>query len=418
MENLTELTAGRDNVLHRSPTHPDSLRLLIIDDDKLSRMHLSMLLTPESMVVSEASSGQEGLDLLSKEHFDIILLDVRMPGMDGFTVCDRIRSNSAQANLPIIILTGNDDITSIEKALRAGANDFVTKPFRTTLLVHRIRHTVAGHRDQRELDQKAASGRAMEATLRLAIEHEELGLVYQPKVSSINGCIQGVEALVRWDSPEYGPLSPADFIPLAEKTGLILPLGEYVLRSACKQVQAWKLAGFPAIPIAVNVSGHQLGQRHFDSLVMEILAETNTAVNDIELEITESIFMGRHDHLCQMLNQLRTIGVRISLDDFGTGFSSLSLLKILPLDVLKIDRSFVMDIISSDEPNGITDAIIALGKALNLKLVAEGVETQDQLLYFKTRGCELIQGYLTGRPMSANEIAGQYLCNLHQRPGE
>ncbi|MDC0662283.1 putative bifunctional diguanylate cyclase/phosphodiesterase [Marinobacter sp. SS21] len=676
-----------------SNSNAASLEVLVIDDDTLCRMHLREALACEDIRISEAADGETGINALTKTLFDIVLLDVRMPGMDGFKACRLIRDGDLNANTPIIMLTGSDDLESIQASLAAGANDFITKPFRTTLLRQRIHHIVQAHRNHQALEQKrseqqallsalpdsilrfdaanrltdtklsndlplplldklsigakleaiyaapieavnermirvehagidmffelrfatsagnerlcivrditeqetqkqqietlsltdpitglpnqahliqrlqkfsnehpglelalirlcldnldsledsvgrrvtndarshiaqllrhlmkrvdselakrnttaglflASTGKGefhilaplpsqmdlterlrhlivsafaqtvelanyslsfqprigiatckagdvavdkliqqsalaaktininqetrrgdyspeleraanraltMESALRTAILREELTLVYQPKVCAQSGALHGMEALLRWHSPSLGFVSPGEFIPLAEETGQILALGDYVLRAACRQAVAWRESGFQTVPIAVNVSGHQLNQSQFDQKVHAILAQTGARAHEIELEVTESVFMGNQDMTLAYLQTLRADGLRIALDDFGTGFSSLSQLKQLPVDILKIDRCFVTDIESANGNYAVVDAIIALAKAMQLAIVAEGVETPEQLEYLREGGCHLIQGYLTGRPCQPEEIEPRF----------
>ncbi|QVM86707.1 EAL domain-containing protein [Pseudomonas lalucatii] len=196
--------------------------------------------------------------------------------------------------------------------------------------------------------------------------------------------------------------------PLAEESGLILPLGEFVLERACQQSRAWRQAGHAQVPIAVNVSGHQLNQRQVDRQLFSLLERCDVPAEAIELEITESVLV-EQSHVLALLERIRARGVRIAIDDFGTGHSSLSMLKSFPIDILKIDRAFVSEIGDARQTYSIVDTIIALGHALELTLVAEGIETENQLHYLRERGCQLIQGYLTGRPMSADDIEQRFL---------
>lgn len=678
------------------------LSVLVVDDDALSRLHLQLALSNEGLQISEAASGRQALALASRQPFDIVLMDVRMPAMDGFSACARLKQLPGHASTPVVMLTGLDDQESIRRATQAGAVDYVSKPLSATLLAKRVRHIVQAQRNCTELDNQRAShdallqaipdsilrfdaegmllaskfpktcpdlprmraaigssireifagvprfdpGQALqralhgdstveqvawpgaaesvyevrfvasaadevmcilrdvsrqvrqqrrieqlsltdgqtglanragflqiaqrqldaapdqalcmlhlsfasypgignsvgrqtadqliralvdslveasgasrqfepngigrlpfiartgdaefhllladerealdalvqrvnraverpiqvdqyefrlplrvgiatteaaggsvdelfrmsglaaqqasqqqlaeplfyspalqresqrnlllEAALRRAIAREELELVYQPKVCAHSGQLRSLEALSRWTHPELGAISPAEFIPLAEETGLILPLGELVLQRACQQSRAWCLAGHAQVPIAVNVSGHQLNQRQVDLQLFRLLERCEVPAQAIELEITESVLV-EQDHVLALLERIRARGIRIAIDDFGTGHSSLSMLKAFPVDILKIDRAFVSEIDDEHQAYSIVDAIIALGHARNLTLVAEGIETESQLRYLRERGCQLIQGYLTGRPMSASDIEQQFL---------
>jgi diguanylate cyclase (GGDEF)-like protein/PAS domain S-box-containing protein len=226
---------------------------------------------------------------------------------------------------------------------------------------------------------------------------------YQPIVDAESGEMNSMEALVRWPHPTEGMISPAEFIPIAEETGLILPLGEWVLRSVCQQIKRWDIAGYSGFRVAVNLSARQF-ENNIPSLVEEIMIETGVSSNSLTLEITEGIAMKNVDQNIRMLEELRALGLNISIDDFGTGYSSLAYLKRFPLNTLKIDRSFIKDITNNTDDREITKAIIAMGQNLNLKVLAEGVETQHQLDILRSSGCDYIQGYFFSRPLPACEV--------------
>ncbi|UTW08461.1 putative bifunctional diguanylate cyclase/phosphodiesterase [Pseudomonas benzenivorans] len=698
MDEVNELTT----LLEQECESEERLCVLVVDDDELIRMHMQLSLTHEGLEITEACDGAQALALGQQRTFDIVLMDVRMPGMDGFTACKKFKQLPAQRQTPVVMLTGMEDLDSINRATEAGATDYVTKPLSARVLAKRLRHIVQAQRDQAALEQERASQAALlhaipdcilrfdaggilqaakipermpqllngrlrlgrpihevfagvaqfdpcqalqmalegdtlplqlngsddsvfevrfaasgsndvicmlrdttnqarqqrhierlslidsltglpnracflqvaqrhldatmdnalcllqlsfdsypgirnnvgakiadrlmktiadqllaaldgsqqygehrpkrlpfiartsdadfhvllndavghlelkrvmarvgaafeqpiqvdkyefrlplysgaaiqgagqgnveqlfnmsglaahkasqlrsretllyspeleqqsqralylEAALRRAISHGELELLYQPKVSAISGRLMGVEALARWQDPELGAISPAEFIPLAEDTGLILPLGDLVLEKACQQSRRWQLDGHGEIPIAVNVSAHQFNQRNIEQRLFRLLERMHVAPSAIELEITESVLI-EQQHVLATLQRMRERGVKIAIDDFGTGYSSLSMLKTFPIDILKIDRAFVMDITDATRAHSIVDAIIALGHSLDLVLVAEGIETEAQLRYLRERNCQLIQGYLTGRPMSASDIQAHYL---------
>ncbi len=253
----------------------------------------------------------------------------------------------------------------------------------------------------------------LDSRMRRALGQGEFVLHYQPVIDMATGELDACEALVRWNNPERGLISPAKFIPIAEETGMIVPLGEWVLRTACGQTVAWMQAGLPPIVMSVNVSGRQLQQGHFAVLVAEILAETGLPPNQLKLELTESTIMGRGEDAVDLLNDLRALGIGLAIDDFGTGFSSLARLKRFPIDELKIDQTFVQDI--PDDPSGmeIAATIIAMARNLKLRVVAEGVETEEQLAFLRKQGCHAYQGYLYSRPVAAPEFAV-----LAERSGE
>ncbi len=243
----------------------------------------------------------------------------------------------------------------------------------------------------------------LENGLRKALEQNQLMLYYQPQVSLITGEIVGVEALLRWHHPEHGFISPDEFIPLAEETGLIVPLGKWVLQEACKQRKIWEDAGFRDFPIAVNVSVRQFEDDHFIDYISMVLDGTGLKGSMLELEITESI-MQNLERSTVILNQLKDIGVLLSIDDFGTGYSSLSYLKHLPIDKIKIDKSFVDDILYHSNKGVMVKTIIDMGVNLNFIVIAEGIETEEQLDFLKKNGCDIGQGYFFSKPLPANQL--------------
>ena len=244
----------------------------------------------------------------------------------------------------------------------------------------------------------------LENSLRHAIKQNELLLYYQPKVSLLSGAVLGAEALIRWQHPEYGLMLPEAFISLAEETGLILPIGEWVLRTACTQFKLWQSSGLELDHIAVNVSAIQIRRGNLVSMVKQILQETQLNPHRLELELTESTIMEKTKAVTEMLEELRHLGVTVAIDDFGTGYSSLSYLKSLPINKLKIDQSFIHDIPNDKNDMAITHAINALGQSLQLGIVAEGVESKEQKDFLESLGCDEAQGYLYSRPIPTDEF--------------
>ncbi|WP_334189153.1 putative bifunctional diguanylate cyclase/phosphodiesterase [Noviherbaspirillum sp.] len=253
-------------------------------------------------------------------------------------------------------------------------------------------------------------------SLRAAIANNEFLLHYQPKISLASGELVGAEALVRWLHPVRGMVSPAEFIPIAEDSGLIIAIGEWVLRSACAQNVAWQRAGFPPVPVSVNLSARQLAKGNIVSVVEKVLADTGLAPSYLELEITETMVMRDVDKSLRTLIELKQLGVSISIDDFGTGYSSLNYLKRFPVDTLKIDRSFVNDIATDQDDAAIVKAVISLAHILNLKVVAEGVETKEQVAFLTGNGCHAGQGYLFGRPMPHDRFQEKFLVSPQTPP--
>jgi EAL domain-containing protein (putative c-di-GMP-specific phosphodiesterase class I) len=245
----------------------------------------------------------------------------------------------------------------------------------------------------------------LETQLRKAIDENQLEVFYQPKLCLADDSLNAAEALVRWRHPERGLVPPGDFIGLAEETGLIAPIGEFVLRRACQQARDWQLQGLTQIRVSVNLSVHQLRQGKLTSLVRQVLDETGLAPQFLELELTESQLLDNVESVITTFQQLRDLGVKLAIDDFGTGYSSLSYLKRFPVDYVKIDQTFIRDLALGGEDAAITRAIIVMAHSMELKVVAEGVETQAQMDFLKAHHCDEIQGYLISRPVPAEQLA-------------
>ena len=254
------------------------------------------------------------------------------------------------------------------------------------------------------MEQSISEHVRLENDLRRALERNEMEVYYQPQARLDNGHIVGMEALIRWNHPSRGLVSPIEFIPLAEETGLINPLGDWVLRTACDQVQTWIKAGLPHIKVAVNISVHQLMQKNFAAIVEKTLAASGLAPDLLELEITESTLMEHAQDTLEALHRLRDLGIRLSIDDFGTGYSSLAYLKRFPVDIIKIDRSFVRDICEDADDAAIVTGIIALAHSLRLEVVAEGVETEAQLSFLREKSCDLMQGFYLSKAVPADQF--------------
>ncbi len=253
-----------------------------------------------------------------------------------------------------------------------------------------------------DMNAHALERLTLENQLRRAVERNEFVLYYQPKVDVSSGRITGAEALMRWKHPEHGIVAPAKFIPIAEETGLIVEIGQWVLRTACAQIQAWMQRGLPPLSISVNVSSLQFRQRKVWHAVRGALAHTSLPPDQLVLELTESMLMENATDSIEMLNELKEMGLKLALDDFGTGYSSLAYLHRFPLDELKIDRSFVKGL---PQEIAIVGAIIALARELKLRVVAEGVETKEQLQFLRSRACDEYQGYLCSRPAPPEAFA-------------
>jgi diguanylate cyclase len=580
----------------------DPSHIIVIDDDPLIRLVVVMALQAAGLITSEAASGEEGLRLFNEKGADAVLLDVMMPdGMDGYETCAEFRNLPGGQHMPVLMMTGLEDLESINLAFEAGATDFITKPVNIPLLGHRVRymlraslttlrlieserrlhrmayfdtltelpnrqffkehlqHMIAlaqrqkmklgvlfldldgfkrindtlGHhlgdlvlqatgerllksirasdalirtdttqddisiarlggdeftmllstiernedaatvaeRVRINLSQSLTFGNheiytttsigiaiypddgetaeelltnadlamyyakrgggnryryfsakmsetalhrlTLENQLRKAIERGELDLHYQPQLDVATGEFCSLEALIRWDSQELGLISPSEFIPLAEETGLILGIGEWVLRKACHQAKNWLNQGIPLSRMAVNVSAIQFLHKGFSSLVESILAETGLEPGVLELELTESALINDEDFVLGVLQSLKLIGVQLAIDDFGTGYSSLSRLKNFPIDRLKIDQAFVRNIEQDSDNAAIVIAVIAMAEGMNMTVIAEGVETEGQLAFLKNKSCKEVQGYFLSKPLPSAQVEKFLMKRLH-----
>ncbi|MBT1072045.1 EAL domain-containing protein [Geobacter chapellei] len=257
----------------------------------------------------------------------------------------------------------------------------------------------------REMNTKVLERMMLETSMRKALDREEFFLVYQPQVDVRSGRIIGMEALLRWQHPDMGLLGPDKFIYLAEDNGFIIPLGEWVLRAACKQNKAWQDAGLTPVRVAVNLSSKQFGQQRLDEMIASVLMDTGLEPQWLEVEITESAIMKNAEQNATILHKLKEMGIALAIDDFGTGYSSLSYLKHFPITRLKIDRSFVRDITTNPDDAAIAEIIIAMAQTLKLNVIAEGVETRPQMEFLSFHNCVEMQGYLFSRPVPAEEFA-------------
>jgi len=257
----------------------------------------------------------------------------------------------------------------------------------------------------KEMNSRALERLAIESKLRRAIERNEFELHYQPKLDLRTDTVTGVEALIRWRHPELGLIPPLEFIPIAEESGLIISIGEWVLQEAVRQIREWKLEGLPELHVAVNIAGPHLKETGFTGFVHRALEDANVSPSLLELEVTESMLMDDRTTTFATMSTLKHMGLRLSIDDFGTGYSSLAYLKRFPVHALKVDRPIVKDMPHAEDDAAITSAIIPMARSLRLEVIAEGVETMEQLNYVNMRHCDYVQGYLISRPVPAPALA-------------
>jgi EAL domain-containing protein (putative c-di-GMP-specific phosphodiesterase class I) len=245
---------------------------------------------------------------------------------------------------------------------------------------------------------------ALESSLRHALEAGQFQVYYQAKRDIATGQITGMEALLRWQHPDLGLVLPRQFLPLAEETGLILPIGQWVLQTACAQNVAWQKQGIPHLSIAVNLTARQFGDDHLLRHIISVLHATGMAANLLELELHESVLLQNIASTLKILTELKALGVRIAIDDFGTGYSSLATLQRFPLDTIKIDRSYIRDIATPGDSNTLAQAIIEMGRSLSLTVVAQGVETREQAEFLRANACDELQGFYFNKPMPASQF--------------
>jgi EAL domain-containing protein (putative c-di-GMP-specific phosphodiesterase class I) len=255
-----------------------------------------------------------------------------------------------------------------------------------------------------EMDALAAERLSIKNALHKALDNDEFSLHYQPQFDLETGTLVAAEALIRWQSPELGQVPPTAFIPVAEENGLIVPIGDWVIREACKQNAQWQAQGLGGLSVSVNISPRQFSQPNFEATIASSLEESGLDGGLLAIELTETCVMESEEEGSRTLAAIKSLGVQISMDDFGRGYSSLSALRRLPIDELKIDQSFVRDIVTDSDDAAIIATIIAMGHSLNLRVVAEGVEEDAQLAFLRGQGCHLVQGYLMSRPLTVNEF--------------
>ncbi|MEO8489785.1 EAL domain-containing response regulator [Pseudomonas sp.] len=399
--------------------------LLIVDDEPQVRKLLETLLQHEGYLTLTASSGEEALLMVAQQPPDLILLDIMMPGMDGYEVASQLKSDEATANIPIIMLSALSEASARVSGLETGAEEFLSKPVERVELWLRVRNLLRlkARGDQlknhslmleQQLQQNTGASTGMnvhdlarkdlEAALRLAVDQGDFTVHYQPKLELAGGQICALEALLRWERPGYGAVSPAVFVPILESLGLIVTVGRWVIKTVCEQIAEWQRGEIGPVEVSVNVSGYQLIEGDLISDISRILAQTGVEAHWLEVELTEGSLMENTQHTIDSLQRLRAMGVKISIDDFGTGYSSLAYLRRFPIDTLKIDIAFIREVTTNPQDAAIARTIIELAHSLNLRAVAEGVETQEQLAFLKEAGCDQIQGYLFSRPLPVTTL--------------
>jgi diguanylate cyclase (GGDEF)-like protein len=370
---------------------------------EVAKRLLLNLRTGDAIAYGRPYREQEVLARLGGDEFTVLLPGLRQP-RDAGLVAQRLLDALAEP-----IAFGGHEVTisaSIGVAVspRDGTDPDDLLKAADMAMYFAKREGRNGHQFYTEaMNANALKRMTMENYLRRALERGELALHYQPQLDIATREVVGVEALIRWNSKELGPVCPVEFIPIAEENGLILTIGDWVLRTACTQCKAWQDEGLALQRIGVNVSVRQIAQDSFPARVAAILAETGLAPEALELEITESVLMKDGEAALAVLRELKSLGVKLAIDDFGTGYSSLSYLKQFPIDHLKIDRSFVCAINTDPSDQAIATAVIAMGQSMRLLVTAEGVETEGQLSFLSEQRCSEAQGFLLSRPLPAAE---------------
>lgn len=400
------------NRLGRTKRNPkDIFAVMFIDLDRFKVVNDSLghaigdqLLITVAQRLKQCLRPNDTVSRLSGDEF-AVLLDTLTDANDARQVADRIKSKlitttllgaverSPTASIGIVMF--NKNYMAAEEILRdADSAMYYAK-------------SLGGNQSQffdHAMHTSAVKLIQLEGELKRAVERDEWLVYYQPIISLAGSRPVGAESLVRWQHPQKGILLPRDFIQVAEDTGLIVPIGEYVLRTACQQAKIWRDAGFPNFWVSVNISGRQFQDKNLVDMITQILSETGLPGDGLRLEITESVAIRDMERTVSLMNQLEALGVKTLLDDFGTGYSSLSYLKRFPLKVLKIDKSFIQDILQNQKNESLITAIITMARSLGLEVVAEGVEKDEQLAFLRTQLCDNVQGFLLSHPISAKDL--------------
>ncbi len=384
-------------------------RMLVVDDSAVNQRVATRMLENMGHRVDVASNGREAVAAVQNEAYAAVLMDCQMPEMDGFEATMAIRrTERGGKRIPIIAMTAGAMKGDEEKCIASGMDAYISKPVDPDRLSDVLSRWIAGDSGEGASPEDAVRSNARfddEHELRSALERGELRVAFQPKVSLATDRVVGVEALARWDHPLRGAIPPSSFIPLAEATGLIVPIGAWVLRQACEQGVRWiaLTGGLSAPMVCVNLSARQLDANLLTTL-RTVLAETGFDPAHLCLEVTESMVMGDPEIAIGMLHEIKALGISISMDDFGTGYSSLAYLRRFPLTELKIDKSFVDGLGRDPESTAIVAAVMGMAHAMDLSVVAEGVETSAQVDALRALGCDEAQGYYYARPQAADHI--------------
>ena len=398
-------------------------KILVIEDEESVRENILDLLEAENLETLAAANGKIGVELAVSEVPDLILCDLMMPNIDGYEVLKLLNSQAITATIPFIFLTARTARADIRQGMELGADDYITKPFTRSELLNAIMSRLEKQTEDIKYLSKInkTSARFLpelqilkSSLLRTLAKRKlkEFQVHYQPIVETKFGSIVGAESLIRWQSSELGLISPAELIPLAESTGLIIPIGEWLIHNVCNQTKIWQDAGYKNFYATINISINQLIQPDFVTKLLKSLTENDLHPSSLELEITEGAIEQDVNTAINRMQELRSHGLKLSIDDFGTGRSSLIYLKQLPIDTLKIDHYFVHNIDKDRQKSAITKGIIEMAHNLNLQVVAEGVETKAELNIVKALKCDKTQGYLLSHPLPVSQFEELLLTDI------
>ncbi|MBH8565264.1 EAL domain-containing response regulator [Nostoc sp. CENA67] len=402
------------------------IKILVIEDEEAVRENLIDLLEAEDFEIVAAANGRIGINLAISEIPDLILCDMMMPEIDGYGVLSTLRQEPLTATIPFIFLTAKSAKADFRQGMDMGADDYLTKPFTRAELLSAIMNrlerqaTLKKYLSHQSTNKTLSPKRQiLEISLHRVVRNqnflEEFEVYYQPIVDIKSGQIIAAESLLRWQSPELGLVLPTEFIPLAESTGLIIPVDRWVLQNVCKQIKSWHDAGIPYLTVTVNLSVMEFNQPDFIDKIVEFININHLEPQYLEIELTESMIMQDVNSAIATMNELQSLGVSIAIDDFGTGYSSLIYLKNLPVNTLKIDRYFIHNVAQDYQKSAITKALIEMAHNLNMQVVAEGVETEAELSFLRENNCNAMQGFLFSLPLPAAEFEN-FLWNNKRLP--
>ncbi|WP_414543024.1 EAL domain-containing protein [Nostoc sp. CCY0012] len=390
------------------------VKILVIEDEESVRENLLDLLEAEDFETITAANGKIGIHLAVSNVPDLILCDMMMPEIDGYGVLTALRQEPLTATIPFIFLTAKSAKSDFRQGMDMGADDYLTKPFTRAELLSAIMNRLERQATLRKylstqtvIQTLSPKMQLVEMSLNRVIHQqkfEEFEVYYQPIIDIASGQMIAAESLLRWHSPELGSVSPADFIPLAESTGLIVAIDQWVLQTVCKQIRSWQNMGVFPLRIAVNVSVVEFNRPEFTRKIIDFIQTNEVNPKYLELELTESMIMQNPNSAITTMNALQALGIRVAIDDFGTGYSSLIYLKNLPINTLKIDRYFIHNVADDYQKSAITKALIEMAHNLKMQVVAEGVETDAELNFLRQNKCDAMQGLLFSRPLSAADL--------------